>query len=104
MVLGAGALGLPRGSRRMRRLVVTVASVAGTALMITVPSVRPIIGVPCLAGFDFVGGWMLSPEVAALLGALGLHHSAPISGALPGAILSLPRWPREASRALRLST
>ncbi len=104
MVLVAGALLMPRGSSRMRRLVVTVASVAGTALMITVPSVRPIIGVPCLAGFNFVGGWMLSPEFAALLGALVLHHSAHISEVVRGAILSVPRGQQEAARALGLST
>lgn len=59
--------------------------------------------VPRLQGFNFVGGMTLSPEFAALVIALVLHHSAHISEVVRGAILAVPRGQTNAAHALGLS-
>jgi general L-amino acid transport system permease protein len=59
--------------------------------------------VPTLVGFNFTGGATLSPELAALLAALVLHHGAHISEVVRGAILAVPRGQRDAALALGLS-
>jgi general L-amino acid transport system permease protein len=64
---------------------------------------HPSVDSAHLVGFNFVGGTTLSPEFAALLGALVLHHAAHISEVVRGAILSVPRGQRDAARALGLS-
>jgi general L-amino acid transport system permease protein len=61
------------------------------------------VDVPRLTGFNFVGGWTLSPEFVALLGALVLHHAAHISEVVRGAMLAVPRGQQEAARALGLT-
>jgi general L-amino acid transport system permease protein len=58
---------------------------------------------PRLAGFNFTGGLTLSPELAALLVALVLHHAVHISEVVRGAILAVPRGQRDAAQALGLS-
>jgi len=58
---------------------------------------------PRLAGFNFVGGTTLSPEFAALVGALVLHHGAHISEVVRGAILAVSRGQRDAALALGMS-
>jgi general L-amino acid transport system permease protein len=55
-----------------------------------------------LSGFNFVGGTTLSPELAALIGALLLHHAAHISEVVRGAVLAVPRGQREAALAIGL--
>jgi general L-amino acid transport system permease protein len=65
--------------------------------------VLPLFGRPHLAGFNFVGGVALSPEFAALLGALELHHGAHISEVVRGAVLGVPRGQRDAALALGMS-
>jgi general L-amino acid transport system permease protein len=65
--------------------------------------VLPLFGRPHLAGFNFVGGVALSPEFAALLGALVLHQSAHISEVVRGAILGVPKGQRDAAFALGMS-
>ena len=66
--------------------------------------VLPLPGdVPHLAGFNFTGGLTLSPEFAALLLALVLHHGAHISEVVRGAILAVPRGQLDAAHALGLS-
>ena len=64
---------------------------------------HPTVETAHLVGFNFVGGTTLSPEFAALLAALVLHHAAHISEVVRGAILSVPRGQRDAARALGLS-
>jgi His/Glu/Gln/Arg/opine family amino acid ABC transporter permease subunit len=59
--------------------------------------------VPHLTAFDFTGGVTLSPEFAALLLALVLHHAAHISEVVRGAILAVPRGQIDAAQALGLS-
>lgn len=66
--------------------------------------VLPLPGdVPHLTGFNFTGGLTLSPEFAALLLALVLHHAAHISEVVRGAILAVPRGQIDAAYALGLS-
>ena len=63
----------------------------------------PFLDRPRLVGFNFVGGIVLSPEFAALLGALVMHHAAHISEIVRGAILGVPRTQVDAAHALGLS-
>ncbi len=59
--------------------------------------------VPRLSGFNFTGGLAISPELAALLGALVLHHAAHVSEVVRGAVLAVPRGQRDAAYALGFS-
>ena len=63
----------------------------------------PFVDRPRLVGFNFVGGIVLSPEFAALLGALVMHHAAHISEIVRGAILGVPRAQTDAAVALGLT-
>lgn len=63
----------------------------------------PFLDRPHLVGFNFVGGVMLSPEFAALLGALVMHHAAHVSEVVRGAILGVSRNQIDAAHALGLS-
>jgi general L-amino acid transport system permease protein len=81
------------------RVMAAVAIAVGLSLVVRRPSVQ----MPHLKGFNFVGGATLSPEFAALLAALVMHHAAHISEVVRGAILAVPRGQRDAARALGLS-
>lgn len=81
------------------RAVATATIAVGLSMVIR----RPAVQVAHLNGFNFVGGSTLSPEFAALLAALVLHHAAHISEVVRGAILSVPRGQRDAAHALGLS-
>lgn len=63
----------------------------------------PFLDRPHLVGFNFVGGIVLSPEFAALLAALVMHHAAHVSEIVRGAILGVSRTQIDAARALGLS-
>ena len=65
--------------------------------------VLPVFERPRLVGFNFVGGVSLSPELAALIGALVLHHAAQVSEIVRGAVLGVPRGQVDAALALGLS-
>jgi general L-amino acid transport system permease protein len=80
--------------------VVTAAAIAA-ALSLAIH--RPTVETAHLSGFNFIGGTTLSPEFAALLAALALHHAAHISEVVRGAILAVPRGMRDAARALGFS-
>jgi general L-amino acid transport system permease protein len=58
---------------------------------------------PRLEGFNFIGGLTISPELAALLAALTLHHAAHISEVVRGAVLAIPSRQRDAARALGMT-
>jgi His/Glu/Gln/Arg/opine family amino acid ABC transporter permease subunit len=60
----------------------------------------PLFSRPRLVGFNFVGGVSLSPELAALVGALVMHHSAQVSEIVRGAILGVSRAQGDAALAL----
>jgi His/Glu/Gln/Arg/opine family amino acid ABC transporter permease subunit len=62
--------------------------------------VLPLFSRPRLVGFNFVGGVSLSPELAALVGALVMHHSAQVSEIVRGAILGVSRAQGDAALAL----
>ena len=65
--------------------------------------VFPFFDRPRLVGFNFVGGVSLSPELAALVGALVMHHAAQVSEIVRGAILGVSRAQGDAAVALGLS-
>lgn len=65
--------------------------------------VLPLFGRPRLVGFNFVGGVSLSPELAALVGALVMHHSAQVSEVVRGAILGVSAAQGDAALALGLT-
>lgn len=80
-----------------------IVAAAAIALALSLLVRRPAVELPHLSGFNFIGGTTLSPEFAALVAALVLHHAAHISEVVRGAILSVPRGQRDAARALGLS-
>ncbi len=59
--------------------------------------------VPHLEGFNFAGGFLLSPEFTALLLALTIHHAAHVSEVVRGAVVAVGRGQHDAARALGLS-
>jgi len=63
----------------------------------------PGSGVPQLVGFNFEGGAVLSPELAALLIGLSIYTAAFIAETIRGGILAVPTGQVEAARALGLS-
>ena len=65
--------------------------------------VLPFFDRPRLVGFNFVGGVALSPEFAALLGALVMHYAAHVSEIVRGAILGVARAQTDAALSLGLS-
>jgi general L-amino acid transport system permease protein len=65
--------------------------------------VLPLFERPRLVGFNFVGGVSLSPELAALVGGLVMHHAAQVSEIVRGAILGVSRGQVDAALALGLS-
>jgi general L-amino acid transport system permease protein len=58
---------------------------------------------PRLQGFNFVGGWRIIPEFAALLIGLTVYTSAYIAETVRGGILAVSRSQSEAAHALGLS-
>lgn len=62
----------------------------------------PFIDWPVLRGFNFVGGWTLSPELLALIGGLALFHGASLAEIVRAGIQSVPIGQLEAARALGL--
>jgi general L-amino acid transport system permease protein len=58
--------------------------------------------VPRLAGFNFAGGAVLSPELVAIATALSLYQAAFIAETIRAGILSVPRGQSESARALGL--
>ncbi len=60
--------------------------------------------IPRLAGFNFVGGWVLIPELVALWVALSIYTSAFIAEIVRAGILAVPHGQKEAAMALGLSS
>lgn len=63
----------------------------------------PQLRLPVLSGFNFEGGMLLSPELAALVLALTLYAGAFIGEIVRAGILSVPRGQWEAGEALGLT-
>jgi general L-amino acid transport system permease protein len=96
-----GYVELVRNVPLLLLLLVLVASLH--ALPPPAAALRPLPGVSVSNhGLDF-GGRTLSPEFAALLGALVLHHAANVSEVVRGAVQSVAAGQRDAARALGLS-
>ncbi|MDH2344052.1 ABC transporter permease subunit [Bradyrhizobium sp. SSUT77] len=62
----------------------------------------PFLDWPVLRGFNFVGGWTLSPELLALIGGLALFHGASLAEVVRAGIRAVPIGQGEAARALGL--
>lgn len=103
LVLLAIALLLVRRTPRMRRALMVVTAVAAAGVVASLVLAPPVVDVPRLTGFNYAGGWNLSPEFATLLAALVLHHAAHISEVVRGALLAVPRPQVDAARALGLT-
>lgn len=58
---------------------------------------------PVLSGFDFQGGFVLIPELVALVMALGMYAAAFIAEIIRAGVQAVPRGQWEAARALGLS-
>ena len=81
----------------------------GTGLLIGLPLLVWLVGgapaaleVPELKGFNFQGGWTLTPEFAAMLIGLTVYTAAFIAEIVRGGILSVSHGQTEAARALGL--
>jgi general L-amino acid transport system permease protein len=79
------------------------------ALLIVLPGLGWLVGgreltldVPVLKGFNFAGGWTLSPELAALLFGLVIYTSAFIAEVVRSGILAVDAGQWEAASALGL--
>ncbi|QOZ67341.1 ABC transporter permease subunit [Bradyrhizobium arachidis] len=60
----------------------------------------PFLDWPVLRGFNFIGGWTLSPELLALIGGLALFHGASLAEVVRAGIQAVPIGQGEAARAL----
>lgn len=82
---------------------------AGLALFIVIPALSMLVfgapvhwEVPKLAGFNFVGGWVLIPELLALTLALTVYTAAFIAEIVRSGIKSVSHGQTEAARSLGL--
>jgi len=62
----------------------------------------PFLDWPALHGFNFVGGWTLTPELLALIGGLALFHGASLAEIVRAGVHAVPIGQGEAARALGL--
>ncbi|MBD8492499.1 amino acid ABC transporter permease [Pseudomonas syringae] len=82
---------------------------AGLALMLVIPALSILIAgapvhweMPALRGFNFVGGWVLIPELLALTLALTVYTAAFIAEIVRSGIKSVSHGQTEAARSLGL--
>ena len=98
----AGAYAL--WARRRRRTIAPAWLVApGLPALVFVLHGGAALEWPELRGFNFTGGWTLSPELLALLLGLVIYTAAFIAEIVRSGILSVPRGQTDAARALGLS-
>ncbi len=103
-VLGAGLLRRTPIIGEAARGVMPVLWAIGAALAFgVVIGVPTAATVPALEGFNFRGGWVLLPELVALLAALAIYTAAFIDEVVRAGIESVPRGQVEAARALGLN-
>lgn len=70
------------------------------ALAIALSGADVSVTVPQLRGFNFVGGWVIVPEVAALVLAMAIYNAAFIGELVRASIESVNKGQREASAAI----
>lgn len=58
------------------------------------------VSVPALKGFNFAGGWVLVPELSALVLAMAIYNAAFIGELVRASIESVPKGQREAASAI----
>jgi general L-amino acid transport system permease protein len=82
----------------------------GLGILLVIPTLCALIfgaplhwEMPKLQGFNFVGGWVLIPELLALTLALTVYTAAFIAEIVRAGILGIPKGQREAALALGLS-
>jgi general L-amino acid transport system permease protein len=101
--LGATLVVLLAAGRSLGRWRWALTGAAAAALATSMMTAWPVWDRPRATTFGFAGGLTMSPELAALLAALVLHHGAHVSEVVRGAVLAVPRGQREAAYALGLS-
>lgn len=74
--------------------------VALPALAIVLSGAQVSFSVPHLRGFNFVGGWVIVPEVVALVLAMAIYNAAFIGELVRASIESVNKGQREASAAI----
>lgn len=80
-----------------------VIGVFGVCLAIALLFIRPMsLVVPELRGFNFVGGWRVSPEFIALLLGLSIYTAGFIAEIVRAGVLAVGQGQREAASALAL--
>ena len=95
-------LAVRRAARTSRGLSLVLWA-AGAALAFSlVVGIPTSATVPELRGFNFQGGWVLIPELVALLAALSIYTAAFIAEIVRAGIEAVPRGQVEAARALGL--
>lgn len=70
------------------------------ALAIAISGAEVSLSLPQLRGFNFVGGWVIVPEVAALVIAMAIYNAAFIGELVRASIESVNKGQREASAAI----
>lgn len=70
------------------------------ALAVAISGAEVSLSVPQLRGFNFVGGWVIVPEVAALVIAMAIYNAAFIGELVRASIESVNKGQREASAAI----
>jgi len=107
----AGAVALHYWGRRRQRVTGQPFPLGRciVALLVVLPGLGWLVGgrditldVPVLKGFNFAGGWTLSPELAALLFGLVIYTSAFIAEVVRSGILAVDAGQWEAAGALGL--
>ena len=94
---GTTFFGISAGGRSL------VLWLAGAALaFLFVVGIPTSATIPVLRGFNFQGGWVLIPELVALLASLSIYTAAFIAEVVRAGIESVPRGQVEAARALGL--
>ncbi len=95
--------GTPSIGRAAGRLMPVLWAVGAALALLSVIGVPISATYPELGGFNFRGGWVLIPELVALLAALAIYTAAFIAEVVRAGIESVPRGQVEAALALGLN-
>ncbi len=101
-LIGVVAVRMVRRTPMVARLMPAFWVVGAVLAVAAVIGVPVGASVPELGGFNFRGGWVLIPELVALLAALAIYTGAFIAEVVRAGIQSVPRGQVEAAHALGL--